>query len=443
MTKLDSQKLLTRALPYLISVTLVSLPLYLVRCRDIPFCVSPIPFTLLEVLVLLTFFVWLTSRVMEVGFNTLIGELQREIPLFIQLAILVFLLSGLINAFFSHTQAALGTYKAYFLEPFLFFLVSFDYLRRTKNTKLLVWSLVTCGAWVSTIAIFNLIFHYNPANPAELLERGRASAVYSTSNAVGLLIGPILVLFFGYFLQLKNAGKLNKNENKLTLISLLILLVGLLASGSRGAFGGIFAALTFFGFGFVYFKLNLDWQKIVRQTFIALLGLVFLTIFLFFLNINLITDYSLKNQAKLPINSVSRLCLWGGAVKIIEQQPILGAGLSNFQQAHATNRTCSTENSIYPHNLLLNFWTEVGIFGLVSFLALSLYVFFQLLAGQTLNYFSLGLAAVFVEIFVHGMVDVPYFKNDLSVLFWVILALSLAQILLTGPQKVGQSRPQP
>ena len=39
-------------------ITIVSLPLYVIRCKDFIWCVSPIPFTLLEVLILITFSVW-------------------------------------------------------------------------------------------------------------------------------------------------------------------------------------------------------------------------------------------------------------------------------------------------------------------------------------------------------------------------------------------------
>jgi hypothetical protein len=31
---------------------------------------------------------------------------------------------------------------------------------------------------------------------------------------------------------------------------------------------------------------------------------------------------------------------------------------------------------------------------------------------------------VIIAILVHGLVDVPYFKNDLAVLFWMLIALT-------------------
>jgi len=32
-----------------------------------------------------------------------------------------------------------------------------------------------------------------------------------------------------------------------------------------------------------------------------------------------------------------------------------------------------------------------------------------------------------IVLLVHGLVDTPYFKNDLSVLFWLIIGLGIAE----------------
>jgi len=47
--------------------------------------------------------------------------------------------------------------------------------------------------------------------------------------------------------------------------------------------------------------------------------------------------------------------------------------------------------------------------------------------------FQLGVLLALVSIVVHGLVDVPYFKNDLSFEFWVLLAISWAGTLKSRP----------
>ena len=51
--------------------------------------------------------------------------------------------------------------------------------------------------------------------------------------------------------------------------------------------------------------------------------------------------------------------------------------------------------------------------------------FFILINGDRLNYLKVGLASVLISLLFHGLVDVPYLKNDLSAGFWTILAISL------------------
>ena len=40
------------------------------------------------------------------------------------------------------------------------------------------------------------------------------------------------------------------------------------------------------------------------------------------------------------------------------------------------------------------------------------------------NVVAIGIMAAIIYMFIHGIVDVPYFKNDLSTQFWVFLAIT-------------------
>ncbi len=415
-------------LSILISVTLLSLPLYVIRCSSFSLCVSPVPFTLLEILILVTFGYWFYLQIRAKNLKQKVFEIQNKIPKTIQVFIFIFLLSGLIGGFVSpDLRAGLGIYKAYFLEGFLLSVVVFDYLQTTKNSKLIVWSLICSALWVAVIAILNNLLNYNPGNPIEFLERGRASAVYTTSNAVGLLLGPATALMFGYLLSLKNTKKSVLNEKNLALFILVILVLGVWVSGSRGAFVGIFAGFLFFLGYKLYSRFSNQNKKFLARVFNIGLIIFSAIIFLFFLNISV----SAKNPPRIPVNFQSsfnsRLCLWDGAVRIIKERPLFGSGLSGFEKVHEEFRTCSRENSIYPHNIFLNFWTEVGLFGLVSFIGMCTLLFYGLLAKK-LDYLNLGIASILVVILFHGLVDVPFFKNDLSVQMWAILALGLYRL---------------
>jgi O-antigen ligase len=89
---------------------------------------------------------------------------------------------------------------------------------------------------------------------------------------------------------------------------------------------------------------------------------------------------------------------------------------------------------MYPHNIFLNFWVELGLAGMIlfiwivgKFLYIGLKNIFTYRLGRNLKsknrYFVLGLVCAMMVIVVHGLVDVPYFKNDLAVLFWLLVAM--------------------
>ena len=45
--------------------------------------------------------------------------------------------------------------------------------------------------------------------------------------------------------------------------------------------------------------------------------------------------------------------------------------------------------------------------------------------GNGSKVLSFTLVAILAQMIIHGLVDVPYFKNDLSMLFWIIMAVAV------------------
>jgi O-antigen ligase len=85
---------------------------------------------------------------------------------------------------------------------------------------------------------------------------------------------------------------------------------------------------------------------------------------------------------------------------------------------------------MYPHNIFLNFWVELGLLGMMLFtwiIGRYLYCAIKLFGAkkeknEASRFIVLGLGAAMIAILVHGLVDVPYFKNDLAVFFWLLIA---------------------
>ena len=94
--------------------------------------------------------------------------------------------------------------------------------------------------------------------------------------------------------------------------------------------------------------------------------------------------------------------------------------------------TKHTEFLMYPHNIFLNWWVELGILGLVGlFSIVGLYIKKTTSLLSTNKKTVIALLGVLVAIIIYGIVDVIYFKNDLAVLFWLFLGLTV----VIKPQK--------
>jgi O-antigen ligase len=151
-----------------------------------------------------------------------------------------------------------------------------------------------------------------------------------------------------------------------------------------------------------------------------------------------------------PSNTlVGRSQLWSVTLQMLRDHPIFGAGLAGFTErigpywnpAHA-------DRFIDPHNILLNFWVETGVLGVVAFTWILITAFRTSWRGWHMSdagwtaYAPLtevgwhpihvGVFLALVGIVVHGLVDVPYFKNDLSLEFWVLAGLTWAGVRWMG-----------
>jgi O-antigen ligase len=69
-------------------------------------------------------------------------------------------------------------------------------------------------------------------------------------------------------------------------------------------------------------------------------------------------------------------------------------------------------------------WLETGLLGLLVFLV-SMVLWFRAVAKKAKQQHAasvLGLAAM-TAILIHGLVDTPLFKNDLMIIFFLVLAI--------------------
>ena len=131
--------------------------------------------------------------------------------------------------------------------------------------------------------------------------------------------------------------------------------------------------------------------------------------------------------------AVFRLSLWQSSLAMLRDHPLLGVGLDNFlylyQQRYIRPEALAESNLSHPHNLLLQFWLQLGLLGLVAALWL-LWRALRLAATlcrssneRWVRALAAGAAGSLADFVVHGMIDNSYFLPDLAVVFWLTLAV--------------------
>jgi O-antigen ligase len=127
-----------------------------------------------------------------------------------------------------------------------------------------------------------------------------------------------------------------------------------------------------------------------------------------------------------------RLSIFTDTFAMMRDHPIFGTGLGGY---HYLFR--GTIPEIYPHNMWLTFWVEVGLLGMVAFAVIFfglMYRGWQAFAHADGFYRALlwGVSGSLVLWLAHGLVDSPYWKNDMSAEFWILAALELVAIRATS-----------
>lgn len=454
---------------------LFALPSYQVR-----FTVLGIPMTLLEGMILISFSVWFIKNRKEIINNlklkiknlfknkNLKFKINTRYPFDIEICLLL-IVAFISIAIVGFSNSAFGVFKAYFFEPILVYILIFNVFfvntnltneKRILRITNVVLPLVASALCVSIYALlqkFGLL--YSPENFLP-----RVTGVFFYPNAVGLYLGPLVPIFIGYLFSY-NTQHATHNIQKLFFIATIVLsLAAVFFAKSEGALIGLLVALFIMVIFWIFirFKFNLLIPKVI----VAIIFLFVVTSPFIFLKI--IPEYKYFNFKSETLNYITdktmlkdfsgevRKQQWRETWQMLLASPknfIFGVGLSGFQSgvkqyhqegiffnkdrdADFRNKLVWSDDSykiknwrpvevyMYPHNFVLNVWSELGLAGLILFIFVIVKsIKYLVLSIKNCDCIALGLLGSFIVIIIHGLVDVPYFKNDLAVMFWVFVAI--------------------
>lgn len=379
-----------------------------------------IPINLLEVLIGVLFFVWFIGN-----FNK-IPEMSRDAfksPLFLPI-FLIFLGVTFSTLFSDVLRTSAGIWKGWFIIPLLFFVVVLSEIKNKKQVQKIILSLLFSGLGVSLIALFYFFSH-------NLTYDGRLRAFYESPNHLAMYLSPILILSLCLYFLVKN-----RLLKVLLVIYYLLLFLVIYLTYSYGAWAGLLVSLFFVLLIAMRSRLVFNFNK--QKNAIYLLTLLFLLILSFFLS--QINSQKFQGMLDLSYPSLSsRFVIWQSASEIIKDHPLNGIGPGLFQKYYLEYQVMFEPylewTTPQPHNIFLAFWLQTGLIGLVGFLWLLIRFFktsfFCLMKNKDNcadKLLIIILMAAMIYILIHGLVDTTYWKNDLSIVFWLIIALNYKAI---------------
>jgi O-antigen ligase len=399
-------------------------PLYLLR-----FDVYGIPFTALETFVYILFIFWFLALISgRMSFSW-------DKPLkYYWLAVFVLFLGATIGVLtaphyislpncdvLDAQRAALGVWKGWVTAPMLYFAVLTQTIQSGSDLKKLLRLFIYSSALVALCSYGFGLFDNG------ITYDFRLSGFFESANYLSLYLVPPLLISICFMLQRTGSPRL---KDYFDLSSLVIMAHALFFTKSYAAIIGLFGALAVYIF---YLILN---RGIKPRKIIA--GVIALTIafaVILFTQINT-PKFQQFLEFKERSSSSVRLEIYEITWGLIGENPLTGVGPGLFQANYQTKgpeilgHAPMEWNIPHPHNIFFAFWLNAGLLGLISLLLIIV------LAHRRFTYPLIA----FWGILIHGLFDTPFWKNDLSMIFWLILgAIVIIQTYSTSASEVRPS----
>ncbi|MCK4245058.1 MAG: O-antigen ligase family protein, partial [Candidatus Omnitrophica bacterium] len=246
----------------------------------------------------------------------------------------------------------------------------------TKEIKSILRIIIILATLLSLLGLFQ---YFTNTTPFPFCSRGRAYSIFITPNTFAAYLNLILPLLFIFFFI--------SEKKKFLLTIILVNWLAFLATQSRSGYISLFLSLLII-LPFLIRKRK-DLPGFSFRFFILFFALLISTIF-FFLQSSI---FMRKDSVPIAIerskaivspfeasSAQARLKFYKSAIKVIKKYPFSGTGFYTFHLIYPSVKDPSFRGTthFYVHNDYLQIFSELGIFGLISFLSIIfLYLYFS------------------------------------------------------------------
>ncbi len=303
---------------------------------------------------------------------------------------------------------------------FLFFAITDYFNGDRKRIGRAFWAIMAIACFTFLNGIFqslsgyDLLRHKEPIRDVGLL---RISGSFVHPNDFGayiIFVLPLTLCFFSSFIK--------RSQRAFLFLNCALGAYCLFRTSSRGAFLALIIGII------VYFFIYE--RKISIVIPLAIILLVVLSPHGF---------DRIKSLFAIDRNTVwERTQLWKGTWEMVKVHPFFGFGINTFSRYFPQYKPSEYWGIMYSHNSYLQMWSEIGIFGLLTFLSMVFTVLRTTLRNMKKKiekslegFMLLGLAAGYIAFLIQSGLDTNLFSLVLTTLFWVMTAylVSLNKLL--------------
>lgn len=325
----------------------------------------------------------------------------------LDLAVMAFVvLSALLIPFSANRGVHIRELRVIIVEPALLYFVLRGSRLRDEQWMRLADALLVAGLAVCAVGLYQYTFGADVI-VAEGVRRMRG--VYASPNNLSLMLGRVIALA----LAVLWIGR--GRRRWLYGLALIPLLLSLFLTYSRGGWLlSLPAALLAIGL------MRGRRATLLALAAVALVGVLLLPV----LGSERILSLFDFEQG----TTFYRLKLWQAAVAMVRDHALTGVGLDNFlyrYPEYMLPEAWQEPGLSHPHNIILDYWTRLGIGGVailvwlqLGFFKLALRLYRGLPEGNG-RAIILGLIAGMAATLAHGLIDNAYFLVDLAFIFFL------------------------
>lgn len=394
------------------------------KIKTVEFCDKSIFF----LLCMLAFFLPISKAIIEitVGLSILLFLIKKTIlkeglkksPL--NLTLFVYLAVCFVSIFISASnKISARTFVAKIVENFFLFFLVYETLISKKRLNIFFVILFLSSTLIGIDGVYQFFTHKDFLRNRPSLDIPRIYASFASPNALGCYLNFSLSFLPVYFF----AEKSSKKQKISVTVLFCLLFICLLLTVSRGAWLAFFCS------------------AVLMSVFIPNMLVLFLIILLIIILLHPFCYHFLKERLNniftlSDIIDKDREMIWQSGWRMFMSRPWVGLGIGTFMFNFNKFAIEGYPNTVpYAHNCYLQIASEIGIFGLISFLAI-LFIFFYRGAKALLSkgtrtfnwYMLLASLAAALGYSAQMSVDTIFYNLDLGALFWLMLGIGIVSL---------------